>query len=85
MFGNSVSTMNFSFLEGVTESHHEASHHQNKSEKLDQYQKISTWHVAQLTYLLGKLKSTGRGLERPRQQCNSVRVGAAGRQQAQSA
>jgi hypothetical protein len=61
MFGNSVSTMNFSFLEGVTESHHEASHHQNKSEKLDQYQKISTWHVAQLTYLLGKLKSIPEG------------------------
>ena len=30
MFGNSVSTVNFSFLDGVSESHHETSHHQGK-------------------------------------------------------
>lgn len=61
MFGNSVSTVNFSFLDGVDDSHHETSHHQNKEEKLDQYEKISTWHVAQLTYLLAKLKSIREG------------------------
>lgn len=61
MFGNSVSTVNFSFLDGVTESHHETSHHQNKAEKLDQYEKISTWHVAQLAYLLDKLRSIPEG------------------------
>ena len=61
MFGNSVSTVNFSFLEGVSESHHETSHHQNKTEKLDQYERISTWHVAQYAYLLDKLKSIPEG------------------------
>lgn len=61
MFGNSVSTVNFSFLEGVNDSHHETSHHQNKPEKLDQYQKISTWHVSQFAYLLDKLKSLPEG------------------------
>ena len=61
MFGNSVSTVNFSFLDGVSESHHETSHHQNKVEKLDQYEKISTWHVAQLAYLLEKLRSIPEG------------------------
>ena len=61
MFGNSVSTVNFSFLEGVTESHHETSHHQNKTEKLDQYERISTWHVAQYAYLLEKLKAIPEG------------------------
>lgn len=61
MFGNSVSTVNFSFLDGVHESHHETSHHQNKPEKLDQYEKISTWHVAQFAYLLNKLRSIPEG------------------------
>ena len=61
MFGNSVSTVNFSFLDGVSESHHETSHHQNKQEKLDQYEKISTWHVAQYAYLLNKLRSIPEG------------------------
>jgi hypothetical protein len=61
MFGNSVSTINYSFLDGVTETHHETSHHQDKPEKLDQYQRISTWHVAQFAYLLGKLKSIPEG------------------------
>jgi hypothetical protein len=61
MFGNSVSTVNFSFLDGVNESHHETSHHQNKQEKLDQYEKISTWHVAQFAYLLNKLRAIPEG------------------------
>ena len=61
MFGNSVSTVNFSFLDGVSESHHETSHHQNKKSKLDQYEKISTWHVAQYAYLLDKLRKLPEG------------------------
>ena len=61
MFGNSVSSVNFSFLEGVSESHHETSHHQDKVEKLDQYERISTWHVAQFAYLLEKLKAIPEG------------------------
>jgi hypothetical protein len=61
MFGNAVSSVNFSFLEGVTESHHETSHHQNKVEKLDQYEKISAWHVAQFAYLLNRLKAIPEG------------------------
>jgi hypothetical protein len=61
MFGNAVSSVNFSFLDGVTESHHETSHHQNKKEKLDQYEKISAWHVAQFAYLLNRLKAIPEG------------------------
>ena len=61
MFGNSVSSVNFAFLEGVNESHHETSHHQNKAEKLDQYERISAWHVAQFAYLLDKLKKIPEG------------------------
>ena len=33
MFGNAVSGVNFRFLEGVTDSHHEISHHSNNPEK----------------------------------------------------
>src|SRR5207244_3109502 len=37
MFGNAVSGVNFRFLEGVTDIHHEISHHSNNPEKLRQY------------------------------------------------
>jgi Protein of unknown function (DUF1552) len=61
MFGNSVSNANFSFIEGVKTAHHEASHHSNKPELLDEYQRITTWHVAQFAYLLEKLHSLPEG------------------------
>jgi len=61
MFGNSVSGENFSFLDGVDNSHHELSHHQNKKEKLDQYERVSKWHVEQYAYLLSKLQSLQEG------------------------
>jgi hypothetical protein len=61
MFGNSVSTANFSFLEGVESAHHETSHHSDKPELLDQYEKITTWHVAQFAYLMHKLQSLPEG------------------------
>ena len=47
MFGNAVSGVNFRFLEGVTDSHHEISHHSNNPEKLRQYAVINRWHVDQ--------------------------------------
>lgn len=61
MFGNSVSGKNFSFLDGVTGGHHEISHHQNEKRKLQQYQKIATWHVEQYRYLISKLDSMQEG------------------------
>ncbi|OYP34350.1 DUF1552 domain-containing protein [Rhodopirellula sp. MGV] len=61
MFGNSVSEVNFSFLDDVEGSHHELSHHGNKTEKLDQYERITTWHVAQFAYLIEKLRSIPEG------------------------
>ncbi len=48
MFGNSVSNKKgFSFVEGVKGGHHEFSHHENAPKKLDQYQRITTWHMEQ--------------------------------------
>ncbi|WP_146519098.1 DUF1552 domain-containing protein [Stieleria varia] len=55
MFGNAVSSRNFSFLDGVTGGHHDNSHHQNEEDKLRQYQLITQWHVQQYAYLLQKL------------------------------
>lgn len=61
MFGNSVSDISFRFLEGVSSSHHETSHHQKDPEKLRQYALISRWHVEQYAYLCRKLKSMKEG------------------------
>lgn len=61
MFGNAVSNTNFSFLDGVNSGHHSVSHHENKAEKLAEYQKIAQWHVAQYAYLLHKLKAMPEG------------------------
>ncbi len=61
MFGNAVSGQNFRFLEGVSNSHHEISHHANDEDKLNQYHLISKWHVAQYAYLLEKLRSMKEG------------------------
>ncbi|MCG8649379.1 MAG: DUF1552 domain-containing protein, partial [Pirellulales bacterium] len=58
---NDVSGRNFSFLDGVRGGHHQLSHHENKQEKIDQYQKINQWHVSQFVHMLGKMNSIGEG------------------------
>ncbi|MDB6121638.1 MAG: hypothetical protein JWQ71_631 [Pedosphaera sp.] len=61
MFGNAVSSKNFSFLPGVGGSHHEISHHDGKPEKLEQYKLINIWHMTQLAYMLEKMQSIQEG------------------------
>jgi hypothetical protein len=61
MFGNSVSGRNFSFLDGVSGSHHGVSHHKNDPRLMSQYQAISTWHIQQYSYFLQKLNSIQEG------------------------
>ena len=61
MFGNSVSNRNFTFIDGVHGNHHSISHHMNKEETLEEYLRISAWHVEQFAYFLGKLKSIKEG------------------------
>lgn len=61
MFGNSVSDRNFAFLEGVHGNHHSISHHMNKDETLEEYMRISAWHIEQYAYFIGKLKSIKEG------------------------
>jgi hypothetical protein len=61
MFANDVSGRSFSFLDGVNGGHHELSHHENKAEKIAQYQKINQWHVQQFARMLHKMKAVKEG------------------------
>ena len=61
MFGNSVSDRNFSFLEGVKGNHHSISHHMEKTEALEEYIRITAWHVEQYAYFLEKLRGIKEG------------------------
>jgi hypothetical protein len=46
---------------GSKTAFHTASHHQEKEEKIDDFQKINTYHVSLVPYLLEKLKKTPEG------------------------
>ncbi len=46
---------------GVNEGHHSISHHQNKAENLAKIKAINVYHMTQLAYLTGKLKSVQEG------------------------
>ena len=61
MFGNSVSNRNFTFLDGVHGNHHSISHHMDKKEALEEYTRITAWHIEQYAYFLQKLKSIKEG------------------------
>jgi hypothetical protein len=61
MFGNAVSNVNFRWLEGVSGSHHDMSHHGNDEDKLRQYALINKWYVSQYAYLLRKLSEAKEG------------------------
>jgi hypothetical protein len=61
MFGNAVSGQNFRFLEGVSNTHHEVSHHSKDPDKLQQYHLINRWHIEQYAYLLRKLQAMKEG------------------------
>ena len=61
MFGNAVSNQNFSFVDGVSGSHHSLSHHQQDEDKLRQYQLINRWHIEQYAYLLNRLREIREG------------------------
>jgi len=62
MFGNAQAGRDFGFLEGVgNEGYHGISHHRNEADRLDQYEKIGTWHVEQFAYLVKRMKSLSEG------------------------
>jgi len=60
MLGNAGSQRSYSFI-GVSGAHHEISHHQRMQENYDKLQAIDTWEVAQLAYLLQRMKEVNEG------------------------
>lgn len=54
------SNRSYKFL-GVPEGHHEVSHHAGNREKQEKIRTINRFHVEQVAYFLGKLKSTQDG------------------------
>ena len=46
---------------GVNAGFHPSSHHQDREDRIREFQKINTYHVAQLPYFLNKLKNTPDG------------------------
>jgi hypothetical protein len=61
MMGNGLSSLTFSFLEGVSGEHHALSHHQNDPAKITQYQKINQWYVQQFAGFVKGLSEIREG------------------------
>jgi hypothetical protein len=60
MFANEGSNRPYKSI-GVSEGHHELSHHQNDPKKLAKIRDINKFHIEQVAYLLGRLKSIPEG------------------------
>jgi len=60
MFANEGSNRPYREI-GITDGHHDISHHGNDPSKLDKKQQIDTFHVAQLAYILEKMQSVKEG------------------------
>ena len=52
---------NMSFLDGVNNGHHTASHHGFKKDKLEEFTLINTFYMEQYAYLLERLKNMKEG------------------------
>ncbi len=61
MLGNSASGRNFSFLEGVHDTHHAVSHHKYDPRQMKQYEIINRWHIDQYAYFLERLNAINEG------------------------
>lgn len=59
-FANDGSNHAYTMI-GVSEGHHETSHHGNDSKKHDKLKKINKFHIEQVAYMLEKLKSVKEG------------------------
>jgi hypothetical protein len=60
VLANEGSNKPYPFI-GVSEGHHDLSHHGNDAKKKAKIAQINTFHVSQLAYLLTKLKATKEG------------------------
>jgi hypothetical protein len=60
MLGREGSTRTYREI-GIADAHHPLSHHRGNPEWIEKITRINTYHVEQLAYFLGKLKSTHDG------------------------
>jgi hypothetical protein len=60
MFANDGSNRSYAQI-GVSDGHHDISHHGRLAEKLEKKKKIDTYHVEQLAYILGRMKAIKEG------------------------
>lgn len=60
MFAREGSEQKYRMI-GITEGHHELTHHFNNQEKIAKVRKINTFHVQQFAYLVSKLKAVSEG------------------------
>jgi hypothetical protein len=60
MFANEGSNRSYKMV-GVSDGHHEMSHHQRTPEKLEALKKINNFHTSQLAYMLNKMDSIKEG------------------------
>jgi hypothetical protein len=68
MYANEGSNRNYSHI-GVSEGHHDLSHHGRDSEKLTKIGKINNYHISLLTHLLEKLSTVREGDRRLLDSC----------------
>jgi Protein of unknown function (DUF1552) len=60
VFANEGSNRNYRII-GVSDGHHDLSHHQGSREKLQKIRDINRFHIEQFAYLIGKLKAVREG------------------------
>lgn len=60
MFGREGSELRYKMV-GVSEGHHELTHHRGDPDKIDKVRAINTFHCQQYAYLLEKLKAIPEG------------------------
>jgi hypothetical protein len=60
MFANDGSNRSYAQV-GVSEGHHDISHHGNQEEKLEKKRKIDTFHIHQLAYILNRMQQVKEG------------------------
>jgi hypothetical protein len=61
MFGDAQSPMDYSFLPGIRGNFHGLSHHGNDPAIKDMYGRIIDWHMEQMAYFLGRVRSLDEG------------------------
>ena len=61
MFGDAQTRRNFSFLDGVSGSFHQISHHRDEPDRRKQYETIINWHMLQVAYFLEQVMSLEEG------------------------